>query len=114
MNFPFLLIFALYAVTPVSLTVFPQFGMAPATFRFLVIVPRDEQNRQICFGYSGAEDRRSCTTMDGANASRVYTTYWHIRTTGDYVADATLLRMEHGREKTYRETQPFRVIGPEF
>jgi hypothetical protein len=110
---PFLFIAALYLYSPLTLNVYPTVSAAPATFRFLIIVPRDKSNREICFGYSGNEDRKSCTTLDGENSRRVYTTYWNIRAAGEYTATAELTRMEDGQRKRVTQSQPFRVIGPE-
>ena len=110
-SFPFLFVAALFFVQPVSLRVYPAFAMAPATFRFLVLVPRDTRNRQLCYGYSGNEDRKSCVQLDGDQARRTYTAYWSLRTAGEYQAMAIVTRNEGGAIKSYVETQPFRVIG---
>jgi hypothetical protein len=114
-SFPtFLLVGAMWFLpSPLSLSVYPAFGMAPATFRFLVIVPRDARNRQLCYGYSGSEDRKSCVQLDGDQARRTYTAYWSLRTAGEYQAVATVTRNEGGQIKSYVETQPFRVLGVE-
>lgn len=113
MSLPLLFVAALYFLNPLTLSVYPQLSGSPATFRFLVIVPRDATNRHLCYGYSrdGLDDRKSCLSLDGAKAKRAYWTYWHIRTAGEYTATAILTRMEDGREKTYASHQPFRVVG---
>ena len=110
-TFPFLFVAALFFVPPVSLSVHPAFALAPATFRILVIVPRDARNRQACWGFTGPEDRKSCVQLDGDQARRTYTVYWNVRTAGEYLASAILTRSEDGRERIYREDRPFRVIG---
>lgn len=114
-TWPFLFVAALYALSPISIQVYPPFSMAPATFRILVIVPRDASNRNLCYSYGTNDviDRRSCLSMDGENAKRAYTTYWNIRTPGEYTATAVLTRMENGKEKVYSDRAPLRVIGPE-
>lgn len=108
---PFLFVAALYWLSPVTLSVYPPFGMAPASFRALVMVPRDKGNRKICYGFDGPEYKQSCVQLDGDQARRVYTAYWNIRTAGEYEASAVVTRIENGKEKTYTDTRPFRVLG---
>jgi hypothetical protein len=110
-TWPFLFIAALYTLTPVTLTVHPRVGMAPSTFRVTVIVPRHFDNRRICFGYSGNEDRKSCLDLEGWTSRRTWTVYYDIRTAGEYVAEAILTRVTDGREETFQQSQPFRVVG---
>ena len=112
-NYPLLLIFALWSLNPVTVSVYPHFAMRPATFRITVLVPRHEQNRRLCYETTGPEDKRSCFSINGADDRRAWTVYWEIRTAGEYTASAILTRSEQGREKTYRDDQPFRVIGME-
>lgn len=108
-----LLIFALYSLNPVTLSVYPAFAMQPATFRITVLVPRHVENRRLCYDVTGPEDKRSCFSINGAEDRRVWTVYWNLRTAGDYTASAILTRMEDGRERIYREERPFRVLGME-
>lgn len=113
MSLPLLFVAALYFLNPLTLSVYPQLSGSPATFRFLVIVPRDASNRGLCYSYEldGLAARKSCTTLDGTNARRVYTSYWDVRVPGEYVARAELTRMVDGRAKIVSASQPFRVIG---
>lgn len=113
MTWPFLFVAALYALSPISIQVYPPFSMAPATFRILVIVPRDASNRNLCYAYGASDviDRRSCLSLDGERAKRSYITYWNIRAPGDYTATAVLTRMEDGKAKLYIDRQPFHVLG---
>ncbi len=109
--FPFLFVAALYTLNPVTLSLYPKFAMAPATFRITVMAPRNAANRLVCFQVDGPELRKSCMSLDGENSQRVWSVYWELRTSGEYVAEATLTRMEDGKTKTYVDRQPFRVIG---
>lgn len=110
---PFLLIFALYSLNPVTVSIYPRFAMSPATFRLTVLVPRHAENRRACWQVDGPELKASCVQLDGLEARRSFTVYWDLRTAGDYTASAILTRMEQGREKTYRDDQPFKVLGME-
>lgn len=112
-SFPFLFVAALYTLHPTTISVYPAVAMAPATFRITVLVPRHLENRQICFGVDGPELKRSCVQLDGFNARRSWTVYWELRGSGEYMASAVLTRMTDGREKTFRNEQPFRVLGME-
>ena len=114
MSVPFLLIFALFTIPDVSLSVSPSFAQSPATFRFLVLVPRHPDNRRICVSFDGPEMRLHCEDLDGDKARRSLTTYWSLRTAGEYEAVAVLTRIEQGREKAYMETRAFRVFGFAF
>jgi hypothetical protein len=109
-----LLIGALYALPHVSISVYPSVGMSPFTVRITVLVPRHLDNRHLCFGYSGNEDKVSCMDLAGMEARRSWTVYWSLRTPGEYQAEAVLTRMEAGRTQTYRQSQPFRVLGFEL
>jgi len=105
---------ALYAFLPkpVMLTVFPGYAqMAPATFVFVVIAPRDPANREACFGYDGPEQRSFCWTLDGDKSRRSWRFEWPLRVSGEYEAVASVTRMADGRAQTYVDRQPFRVIG---
>jgi hypothetical protein len=110
---PFLLIFALYSLNPVTISVYPHFAMQPATFRITVLVPRHVDNRKLCYAVTGPEEKRSCLSLDGWQARRTWTVYWELRTAGEYEATATLTRMVDGREQRHVQAQPFRVIGIE-
>jgi hypothetical protein len=106
-----LLIGALYSLPAVSISVYPHFSGSPATVRITVLVPRHLENRRLCFGYSGNEDRRSCLDLDGFTARRSWTVYFDIRSPGEYQAEAVLTRMTDGKETYFRQQAPFRVIG---
>lgn len=111
---PFLLIFALFTLNPVTISVYPQFAMTPATFRVTVLVPRHVENRLMCYSVDGPELRRSCISLDGEHSQRVWTSYWELRTSGDYVANAELTRVHLGKTERHTDRQPFRVIGGEM
>ena len=110
-SLPFLFIAALFTLNPVTVDVYPPFGMAPASFRIRVMAPRHAANRAICYGVEGPELKRSCFTLEGAQAQRIWTVFWELRAPGEYEASATLTRIEDGREKYYRARRPFQVIG---
>jgi hypothetical protein len=110
---PLLLVFALFTLNPITISVYPQFAMTPATFRITVLVPRHAENRNLCFGVSGPEDKKSCLSLDGEQARRTWTVYWTLRGSGEYEAVADLTRNEAGQIRHYVERQPFRVIGYE-
>lgn len=115
---PLLLVFALFTLNPVTISVYPHVSGSPATFRMTVLTPRHAANRSLCLSYHlqiapEIPIRRSCHTMAGDTERRVRTVYWDVRESGEFEASAILTRMEDGREKTYRSTQPFRVIGLE-
>ena len=112
-SYPLLLVFALYSLNPITVSVYPAFAMAPATFRITVLVPRHLENRKLCLSYDGGEMRRSCHDLQGFNSRRSWTVYWGVRTAGEYSASAELTRMENGKERIYRTAQAFRVIGME-
>jgi hypothetical protein len=113
-TWPCLFVDALYAnIAPVSISLAPPFSLAPATFRITVIVPRHPENRRICFGVSGPEDKKSCMDLPGFEARRSWTVYWSLRTAGEYQAEAVLTRIEQGKEQRYRDVRSFRVIGME-
>lgn len=118
MSWPFLFVAALYTLNPVTLTVYPPFGLPPATFRITVLTPRHADNRNLCISFADVDDdrapiRRSCQSMAGDLERRVRTVYWDVRSAGEYVAVADLTRMEQGRETHYVQRQPFRVLGVE-
>jgi hypothetical protein len=108
-----LLIGALYALPPVTISVYPSISMVPATVRLTVLAPRHVDNRRICLSYDGGEMRRSCEDLQGIGSRRSWTFYWDVRTAGEYIATAKLTRMESGREHIYTSNQSFRVIGIE-
>jgi hypothetical protein len=108
---PLLLIFALYTLNPITISVYPAFAMQPATFRITVMVPRHFENRHLCYGVTGPEDKKSCLSLDSWQSRRTWTVYWSLRTAGEYEAIATVTRRDAGRERSYIARQPFRVIG---
>ena len=111
----FLFVAALYALPgPLTLTIYPYFSNSPATFRVTVMAPRHAGNRLVCWSVDGPEFRKSCHSLDGENAQKVWTVYWSLRTAGDYVAEAVLTRVEDGQTRTYKDSHPFRVIGFEL
>jgi hypothetical protein len=111
-SWPWIFIAALYALpAPVTVSVYPTFGMPPAMFRITVLAPRHAENRLLCFAADGPELRRSCQTLHGEASQRVWTVYWTVRTPGAYVAEAILTRMEDGRARIYVSREPFRVVG---
>jgi len=109
-----LFVAALYTLNPVTISIYPPASMAPATVRITVLVPRHLDNREVCYGFSGPEDKKSCLTLDGWQARRTWTVYWPIRTAGEYLAEATLTRVTEGKTQTYRQQAPFRVVGFEM
>lgn len=113
LSFPFLFIAAFYVLNPVTVSLYPPFAMSPATFRITVMVPRHAQNRQLCYAIDGPEMKKSCIQLDGESSQKVWTVYWDLRTAGEYEASAVLTRMTDGRERTYRDSHPFRVLGYE-
>lgn len=110
---PLLLIFALFTLNPVTISVYPHFSLPPATFRITVLVPRDATNRRICWKVDGPELRSSCLDLAGTDARKAWQVFWDLRTPGEYEAVATLTRMVEGREKVFTDRQPFRVLGME-
>jgi len=106
-----LFVAALYTLNPVTISIYPPASMAPATVRITVLVPRHLDNREVCYGFSGPEDKKSCLTLDGWQARRTWTVYWPIRTAGEYLAEATLTRVTEGKTQTYRQPAAFRVLG---
>lgn len=113
MNGFFLFVAALYTLNPVTISIYPQFAMSPATFRITVMVPRHLENRQICYSVDGPEFKKSCVSLDGWQARRTWTVFWDLRTGGEYEAVAVLTRITEGRTEQFRSQQPFRVIGIE-
>ena len=116
---PLLIVWAMFAVNAITLSVYPPVSTVPATVRMTVWTPRDAANRSVCVSYhlQAVPDlpiRRSCQPLDGANDRRVRTVYWDVREAGTFDAEAVLTRMEDGKATTYRSAQPFRVIGPEW
>jgi hypothetical protein len=114
-NVPLLLMIgALYAFLPqpVSLNIWPGFAqMTPATFVFVVITPRHPDNREACFEYEGPERKSFCWSIAGEKASRASRFEWPFRSSGEYLATATVTRIAAGKTETFRSQQPFRVIG---
>lgn len=102
---------AMFTLNPLTLSLYPPVSMAPATVRITVLAPRNPGNRLLCWQVDGPEFRKSCRSLDGENAPRVWSVYWNLRTSGEYVAEAVLTRVTEGKTQTYRETQPFRVVG---
>lgn len=112
MTWPFLFVAAMFTLNPVTVSVYPSFAMVhAASFRITVMVPRHLDNRHLCFGVTGPEDKKSCLTLDGFQARKTWTVYWTLRTAGEYQAMADLTRIEAGNERHYVSQQPFRVIG---
>jgi hypothetical protein len=118
-DLPFLFVAALFALHPVTVSVYPTVSLAQhATFRLTVMAPRHEDNRELCLGYRHPGplepwQRRSCQSMDGIHATRTRTVYWDVRMSGEFEAVADLKRIEAGREKHYIDSRPFRVVGIE-
>lgn len=104
--------YALLESKPVTLSVWPGYAqMHPATFVFVVIIPRHEDNRQACLAYEGPESRSFCWTMNGANERRSWRIEWAIRAPGEYAVAASLTRIEEGRERRYIEGRTVQVLG---
>ena len=110
-SLPFLFIAALYAVSPLTLTVYPPVSHAPASVRIRVVTERHAANRSLCYGYDGPQFKRSCLELDGAHDRRSFTVFWELRQDGEYEAQAVLTRIEDGRISRYTDQQPFRVVG---
>lgn len=110
---PFLLIFALFFVDgPVAIYVRPQYAMSPAGFQATVFIERDPDNRLLKIEYDGPEYKASYHQLDGAQRQRIFQPrVWELRTAGQYVARATLIRVTNGRSKTLVSTKDFRVLG---
>lgn len=120
MSFPFLLIFALYAIRgPVEITVRPSFAMAPNGFQATIIIDRDEHNRLLEIEYDGPEYKYSQYQLDGDKSKRAFQPRpWYLRSVGEYIATATVTRIVEGQTKKLVATAQFRVLGgeppPEF
>lgn len=98
-------------VEPVTISVYPQFGMRPATFRVRVQIARSADNRSLCLSYTGPDYYNSCHTIDGEQEPRSATAFWYMRVPGAYTASADLTRIEGGTERHYLARQDFQVLG---
>lgn len=109
---PFLFVWAIFALSPVTISVFPPAQLPPAPFRVRAIVARHADNRRLWIEIDGPEYKRSLFEIEGAQAQRVFEPVRvELRAAGEYVATATLVRIEGGRERNFIARQPFRVLG---
>lgn len=101
---------------PVAVTVRPSFAIAPGSFQATIIIERDERNRQLEYGYQKGEfiEVSSRLSLDGAQSQRVWQPKpWERVPGGDYIAYASLTRIDRGRSQVIRVEQPFRSVFPD-
>lgn len=116
---PLLIVWALYTLNPVTISVYPAFTIEGGGIRVRAIIERHAQNRSLVLEavrFQIFQERRTPFQLDGAQRQRVFTPTnacicWQDLPAGEYDAVATLTRMEDGKARIYRSVQPFRVIG---
>jgi hypothetical protein len=109
---PFLLIWAMYFLPVVDISVFPPMAHAPAAFRARAIIEKHPDNRLLIMEVDGPEYKSSQWVIEGAQRQRVF--QWQrleLRSVGEYVAKATLIRITDGRERKHIATVVFQVRG---
>lgn len=118
---PVLLVFALFTLNPVTISVYPPFIHEGGGIRVRAIIERHAQNRSLVLEavrFHVFQERRTPFEIHGAQSQRVFTPTnacicWMDLPAGEYDAVAILTRMEDGHAHRYRSVQPFRVIGPD-
>lgn len=112
---PFLLVWAIFALSPVTISVVPAFSAAhPAQFNARATIERHADNRLLELAFDGPEYKFTAFQIDGAQPQRVFAPVRvEFTAPGEYLATATLTRIEGGRAHHYVASQPFRVLGLE-
>lgn len=111
---PVLFIWAMFfTMGPVSVTVSPPFSLTtPAAFHARVIIERHADNRLLELEFDGPEYKYSKFELAGAQRQRVFEpARVEFTTSGEYVALATLTRIEGGTTHRYVARQPFEIRG---
>ena len=89
-------------------------GISGATVRITYRIPRHPDNRRfrISWGDEGGEWGATEKSLDGENSPVAFDPFSiHYLGPGSYTVTLTLIRIENGKEKEYREIQKFTVLG---
>lgn len=121
-SLPFLFVAALFALNPITISVYPAVTMPSGGIRVRAIIERNPDNRQlrlVALLDGTFEMRATPFQIDGAQSQRVFSPTntcgcWFDLPSGEYQAVAELTRMEHGRERRYSVRENFRVLGEQF
>jgi hypothetical protein len=94
----------------ISIKVTPRMQHAPGNLILIIRIPKDDSNRQYCFGY-GDHDQYSCRQLNGSSSPLIFLEDFKNIYEGEYEAFVELYRTPNTEKIYQKATDRFNVIS---